>query len=105
MEIYQTIKDHFDQDNRVMVNHGKGAQGIKLPIKGKAKMFVMFYKGDLLLQSTVEHINSLIEQGLGEPYDPGTGKVMIDRTIVSHTQSKQWISIIEDAITTLSSGD
>ncbi len=44
-EVYDEIKAHFANDEEVIVNVGKGAQGIKY---GK-KLFVMFYKGDLVL--------------------------------------------------------
>jgi len=42
-DVYKELKEHFENDDRVIVNSGKGAQGIKV---GK-KMIIMFYKGDI----------------------------------------------------------
>ena len=42
---YVELKEHFADVDGVVVNAGRGAQGMKV---GK-KMFAMFYKGDLLL--------------------------------------------------------
>ena len=39
--MYQEIKEHFSKSSEVVVNVGKGAQGIKY----KGKMFAMFSKG------------------------------------------------------------
>jgi len=45
-EAYQEISEYFKNHPEVVVASGKGAQGIKY----KGKMFVMFFKGDLLIK-------------------------------------------------------
>ena len=60
MDVYQALKDHFADDSRVTVNAGKGAQGIKVKVKNKDKMIIMFPKGDLLLQMPPATIQELI---------------------------------------------
>ena len=45
MDVYQTLKNHFADDSRVTVNAGTGAQGIKVKVKNKDKMIIMFSKG------------------------------------------------------------
>ncbi|MDX1475597.1 MAG: hypothetical protein R3309_15600 [Reinekea sp.] len=98
MDIYQPLKTRFRNDKRVSVNEGKGAQGIKMRIKGKERMFAMFLKGDLLLQTSPERVNALINQKLGAPYDPGTGKTMPDRVLIPARDQAQWIELIEQTI-------
>ena len=49
-EIYDEVKSHFRNMDGVTVNEGRGAQGIKVSVKGKEKMIIMFSKGDLLVQ-------------------------------------------------------
>ncbi|MDX1343572.1 MAG: hypothetical protein R3227_14490 [Reinekea sp.] len=75
MDIYQPLKTHFRNDKRVSVNEGKGAQGIKMRIKGKERMFAMFLNGDLLLQTSPEQVNALINQKLAghRKNDAGSG--------------------------------
>ena len=101
MDVYDDIKAHYQDDARVEVNHGKGAQGIKLLVKGKPKMFVMFSKGSLLVQSSADHVDQLIKQGIGQEYDPGTGKIMPDRVLISAQFKDRWVNIVEDAISQL----
>ena len=55
------------KDNQVVVNSGKGAQGIK----HNKKMFIMFNKGDLLIKLSPERVKELILSGDGISYDPG----------------------------------
>ena len=37
-DVYRELKDHFEKDDEVVVNSGKGAQGIKF----NNKMFIIF---------------------------------------------------------------
>ncbi|MHA2501903.1 MAG: hypothetical protein ACXAE3_03455 [Candidatus Kariarchaeaceae archaeon] len=93
-EIYTELKDHFKtkyaEDEAIEIAEGKGAQGIKF----KGKMFAMFSKGDLLLKSTVDHIESLVSGGIGEPYMAG-GKVMKNMSLISSDSVDDWISLSE----------
>jgi TfoX/Sxy family transcriptional regulator of competence genes len=97
-EIYTNLRDHFDSsyesDSDVEVAKGKGAQGIKY----KGKMFAMFSKGDLLLKSTEEHIQSLISEGSVEEYTVG-GKTMKNMGLVRATKVESWIQLSEDVLT------
>jgi hypothetical protein len=99
MDPYQSIKDHFSQDSRVTVNSGKGAQGIKVPVKGKDKMVIMFSKGDLLIQLSPDQVTQYISEGRGLPYDPGTGKAMKDRLLITASKNDSWIKLAEHSIT------
>lgn len=89
--IYDAIKDHFRDHPNVEIAEGKGAQGLK----HNGKMFVMFYKGDITVKLKPETVTRLINEGVGLPHDPGTGKPMKDRMLVPSGQMDQWIQLCE----------
>ena len=92
-DVYKELKDHFMDDDEVVVNSGKGAQGIK----HNNKMFIMFYKGDLLVKLSPDRIQELISSGDGQAFDPGTGKVMKDRVLIPHSKKELWIALCEES--------
>ena len=93
-DIYSGLKQHFSQIDNVVVNNGKGAQGIKYA----GKMFAMFYKGDLTLKFSPERVIELIELCQGLPHDPGTGKPMKDRILIPASQSGMWIELAKESL-------
>ncbi|MCA9671428.1 MAG: hypothetical protein KC503_37785 [Myxococcales bacterium] len=90
---YASVKAHFEDVEGVIVNAGRGAQGLKV---GK-KMFAMFYKGDLLLTLPEARVEALIAAGRGLPFDPGTGKVMKNRVLIPASKKRTWIKLCEEA--------
>ncbi len=92
-DIYAELKEYFASDDQVVVNSGKGAQGIKF----NNKMFIMFYKGNLIVKLSPERIKKLVESGKGFPFDPGTGKPMKDRVLIPQSKKDNWISICEES--------
>jgi len=98
MDVYQTLKNHFADDSRVTVNAGKGAQGIKVKVKNKDKMIIMFSKGDLLLQMPPATIEELIGKDKGLPYEVSPGRVMKDRIVIPASKKRSWKALCERAI-------
>ncbi len=90
---YQDLKQHFDAVEGVIVNSGRGAQGMKV---GK-KMFAMFYKGDLVLTMPPARVTELIASGEGLPFDPGTGKAMKNRILIQAPKKATWIQLSEES--------
>lgn len=97
-DIYAPLKKHFAGDHRVTVNSGKGAQGIKVKVKNKDKMIIMFSKGDLLLQMPPSVIDALLGKGAGLPYEVSPGRVMKDRIVIPAAKKRSWKSLCERAI-------
>lgn len=91
---YTEVKEHFSRIDQVTVNSGKGAQGMKYG----NKMFVMFHKGQLLVQLSPERVTQLITSGEGLPHDPGTGKPMKNRLIIPDSNRGKWISYCEESL-------
>lgn len=90
---YSEVKLHFDSIEGVTVNTGTGAQGMKV---GK-KMFAMFYKGELVVMLSPERVSELIDIGSAEPFDPGTGKPMKNRVLVTKANKDTWIGFCEES--------
>jgi len=90
---YAELKRHFSKDKDVVVNAGRGAQGIKY----NDKMFIMFYKGDIVVKLATNRINEFIKEGIGEPFDPGTGKPMKNRMLIKASKKKHWIKVSEES--------
>ena len=93
-DIYAGLKQYFSKIDKVIVNEGKGAQGIKY----EGKMFAMFYKGDLTLKFSPERVLELIKLGEGQPHDPGTGKPMKDRVLIPASKSDTWIKLTKESL-------
>lgn len=93
-KIYDQLKDHFRDHDLVEIAEGRGAQGLKY----KGKMFAMFYKGDLTVKLPPESVSQLIESGEGLPHDPGTGKPMKDRVLISADNQTSWIELCEASL-------
>ncbi|MHA2250623.1 MAG: hypothetical protein ACXAD7_09675 [Candidatus Kariarchaeaceae archaeon] len=92
-DVYAEIRRYFSNDPDVEVASGRGAQGIKY----NKKMFIMFYKGDLLIKLSENRINEIISSGVGQPFDPGTGKIMKDRVLIPASHKEEWISLSEES--------
>ena len=90
---YAELRLHFSEDKDVVVNSGRGAQGIK----NNGKMFIMFYKGDLVVKLAPDRIKQLINENIGEAFDPGTGKPMKDRVLLRASRKDQWIKLSEES--------
>ena len=81
------------------MSSGKGAQGIKVQVKNKEKMIIMFSKGELLLQLPPESVNELVRKGKGLPYEVSPGRIMKDRLMIPASKKRSWKSLCERAIT------
>ncbi len=90
---YADVRAHFADAHDVVVTSGRGAQGIK---HGK-KMFVMFHKGQLLVQLSPERVQEVVASGDGLPHDPGTGKPMKNRVLIPDDQRHLWIAYCEES--------
>lgn len=94
-DVYAEVKKHFEADPDVEVLKGRGAQGMK---RG-GKMFVMFMKGDLVVKLPEKRVKAVIENGDGEPFDPGTGKPMKNRVLIRASKQDLWIKYCEESKT------
>ncbi len=80
-------------DDQVIVNVGKGAQGIKF----RKKLFVMFYKGELVVKLSPERVTELVSSVEGLLHDVGTGKPMKNWIKFPVSKKDQWIQYCEES--------
>ncbi len=90
---YAELREHFGDVDGVVVNSGRGAQGIKLG----GKMFAMFHKGQLLVKLPPKRVQEVIASGDGLPHDPGTGKPMKNRVLIPDTHKHLWVQYCEES--------
>jgi hypothetical protein len=90
---FAAVKEHFSNIEGVVVNSGTGSQGKKI---GK-KMFVMFYKGELIVQLSPTRAAELVASGEALPFDPGTGKPMKDRVLVPQSKKESWLALCDES--------
>ncbi len=92
-DVYAEVKEHFENVPDVIVNKGKGAQGMKV---GK-KMFAMFSKGDLVLTMPKERVQELVKSGEGEPHVLTNGAIMEKQVLILAKNSETWIKHCTEA--------
>jgi hypothetical protein len=79
-EIWSKIKEQFlklDDDVEKM-GHS---------LKIKKKMFTFLNKGHLVVKLPKERVQELLNSGEGLPYDPGSGKIMMEWVIIPFEKS------------------
>lgn len=70
-----------------------GADGLRVG----AKFFATYFRGDLVLKLPRDRVESLIESGEGEPFDPGMGRVMKEWVVVKQAPPDRWLELTSDA--------
>jgi hypothetical protein len=60
-------------------------------------MFVMFYKGELIVQLDPARVDELVASGEGLAFDPGTGKPMANRVLIPASRKDSWIALCEES--------
>ncbi len=90
---YAELREHFSNVDDVVVNTGRGAQGIKYG----GKMFAMFHKGQLLVKLPPKRVQEVINSGEGLAHDPGTGKPMKNRVLIPDSKKDTWVAFCEES--------
>jgi len=86
---WSEVKDYFLQQDEVQ----KRGESLKI----RRKMFAMLSKGKFTLKLPKERVSHLLNSGIGEPYDPGNGKIMKEWVIIPFESSDKWIELTEEA--------
>lgn len=92
-DIKRYYQDQFADGGNVTVNTGRGSQGLKY----NKKLFVMFYKGDLVVKLSPKRVAEVIDTGEGQSFDPGTGTPMKDRVLIPESNRHRWLAFCEES--------
>jgi hypothetical protein len=78
------------------VTSGTGfGRSVGLRISGK--VFALFNNGELVLKLPRARVGELIESGDGQPWGPGTGKIMKEWVAVASDATEQWAALVAEA--------
>ena len=81
--------------NQFLKQSGVKKQGESLKIN--KKMFAQFSKGNFIIKLPKERVTELKDQGIGQDYDPGNGKIMKEWVIIPKEYGHSWIELTEEA--------
>ncbi|MGI8928455.1 MAG: MmcQ/YjbR family DNA-binding protein [Candidatus Limnocylindrales bacterium] len=65
--------------------------------KGSGKIFAMLVKDRLVLKVPSGRVDELVEQGRGEPFDPGHGRVQKEWLSVRSKSADDWLALAIEA--------
>ena len=91
--LFEKLSAAFLGDPRITPSKMFGATG--LMVGGKA--FSMVYKGNLVIKLPKERVDALVSSGVGERFEPGTGRTMKEWLAVPPSQKSQWLKLSEEA--------
>jgi hypothetical protein len=85
----------FGKNRRVTVGDGKGFGAGALKIDGKIFAMVSS-KGDFVLKLPKPRVASLIKNGVGKPFDTGSGRVMKEWVVIK-PGAGDWVVLAQEA--------
>jgi len=80
---------------RICEGRGFGSTG---QLKVRGKIFAMLVKGKLVVKLPSERVDSLVAEGEGERFEPGTGRKMREWLTLSSTSTQQWHALANEAM-------
>jgi len=66
-------------------------------IKTGKKMFAFLNKDRLVVKLPEERVTELVDEGAGEKYDPGDGRLMREWFVVGSSSADDWLSLAVEA--------
>jgi len=77
-----------------------GSTGLKI----NGKVFAVLYKGRLVLKLSKERVETLVESGQGNYFDPGHGRVSKGWVSVKPEAKANWLGMAKEAKDFVASG-
>ncbi len=91
--LFEKVSESFLGDPRISPSKMFGATG--LMVGGKA--FAMAYKGNLVVKLPKERVDALVTSGVGQRFEPGTGRTMKEWLAVPPSRKSHWLKLSEEA--------
>ena len=92
---YGAVITAFSKDRRVTIGEGKGFGSGGLKVDGKL-FALMSSRGEFVAKLPKLRVSELVAKGIGEPFDPGHGRLMKE-WIAMRGGSDDWVSLAREA--------
>jgi hypothetical protein len=87
-----SIVDAFEKSSAATGRRKFGSNGLKV----NGKLFVLFTQGTLVVKLPKERVSALVSSGVGEPFDPGHGRLMKEWLKITHGKAS-WVDLALEA--------
>ncbi|WAH98881.1 hypothetical protein [Arthrobacter sp. MMS18-M83] len=98
-ERFSTLVDEFRASPGVSVpgepgKHGFGSNALKV----HGSIFAMISGGRLVVKLPHQRVETLIETGIGAPFDAGKGRAMREWLTVTSDEEESWLALAREAL-------
>jgi hypothetical protein len=66
-------------------------------LRVSGKIFAMVVKGQLVVKLPKDRVEELTTSGMGQPFDPGHGRLMKEWAAIPATAAGRWRKLVEEA--------
>jgi hypothetical protein len=77
-----------------------GSEGLRI----SKKIYAMLVNGELVVKLPKDRVDELVDAGVGERFEPGTGRVMKEWLSVPPNASRRWKGLVAEAKSFVGSG-
>ena len=92
-ELFESIAVKLLSDEAITRKKMFGSTGLSIG----GKVFALLVKGKLVVKLPRQRVGALVSSGLGEPFDPGHGRLMKEWMAVAATARDEWLNLAEEA--------
>jgi len=92
-ELFESIAAKLLSDETITRKKMFGSTGLSIG----GKIFARLVKGKLVVKLPRERVEALTLSGMGEPFDPGHGRLMKAWVAVTATAGDEWLTLAEAA--------
>jgi hypothetical protein len=93
---FQAVVDAFARDKTVTRETGKGFGSGSLKVNGKIFAMISASRGEFVVKLPKARVDALIEEGIGQRFDPGHGRIMKEWLAVT-ASGANWIDLAKEA--------
>lgn len=90
---FASLADALLTDPHVSEGRMFGAQGLKVG----GKVFAMLVQGRLVVKLPAERVKALVDAGVGDPFDPGHGRLMKEWITIPLATDVDWLALATEA--------
>ena len=92
---FQRLTERYANDRRVTPGKMLVSEGLRVD----GRFFVALVDDRLLVKLPHDRTAELISAGIARPFESGKGRVMREWALVSHSASRRWAALADEALT------